>query len=215
MRFQDRREAGEALGRLLAQGEHARPVVLGLPRGGVPVAEEVARILGAPLDVLVVRKLGVPGYPELAMGAVGEGGAMILNEGVIASAGVPRDEVARCAERERAEVVRRTVRFREGRAGVDLAGRTAIVVDDGFATGATARAACRIARERGAARIVLSVPVAPPGTAASFDDSDETICCAEPRDFVAVGRHYADFTQVDDAEVVAILRSAHGGDAPS
>ena len=177
------------------------------------MAEEFARILGAPLDVLVVRKLGVPEYPELAMGAVGEGGAMVLNEGVIASAGVPRDEVARCAERERAEVVRRTARFREGRAGIDLAGRTAIVVDDGFATGATARAACRIARERGAARIVLAVPIAPPGTAASFEEADETICCAEPRDFVAVGRHYADFTQVDDAEVVAILRAAHGGDA--
>lgn len=207
-RFRDRREAGEALGRRVAERAFADPVVFGLPRGGVPVAAEVARALGAPLDVLVVRKLGVPGREELAMGAVGEDGAIVRNDDVIAAASVAESDVDLAATRERGEVERRAALFREGRAGADVAARTAVVVDDGLATGATARAGCRIARARGASRVVLAVPVAPHGTTDSFAEADETICLAAPRDFMSVGLHYVDFAQVDSSEVVAILRAA-------
>lgn len=168
--LQDRIEAGRLLGERLAE-EYAGTdaVVLGLPRGGVPVAAEVARRIRAPLDVLVVRKLGVPHHEEVAMGAVGEEGAIVRNTGVLGSAGVSAVEFERSERRERAEVAQRIWRFRGGREPVPLDGRTAIVVDDGMATGATAAVGCRIARARGAARVVLAVPVAPPDALAVFD----------------------------------------------
>lgn len=206
-RFLDRREAGLALGGLLSDRSFVHPVVLGLPRGGAPVADEVARLIDAPLDVLVVRKLGMPGHEELAMGAVGEGGSIVLNREVITAAGISAEQVGRAEMRERAEVERRTALFRDGRPRIPLVGREAIVVDDGLATGATARAACRVARAQGAERIVLAVPVAPHGTSEAFDEADETFCLTEPRDFMSVGMHYVDFTQVDDGEVTDILRS--------
>lgn len=193
----------------LAENPPADPVILGLPRGGVPVAAEIARALGAPLDVLVVRKLGVPWQPEVAMGAVGEGGAMVRNENVMSAARVGDHEFEQAARRERAEVGQRVARFREGRPAVELPGRTAVVVDDGVATGATARAACDIARARGAAAVLLAVPVAAPDAVSSLADAaDEIVCLDAPAGFMAVGMHYLDFRQVDDGEVVELLRAA-------
>lgn len=204
--FQNRIDAGRLLGeRVAAAHRSSDAVVLGLPRGGVPVAAEVARRLGAPLDVLVVRKLGVPGREEVAMGAVGEGGATVLNTGIIETVGISDDDLRRSELRERAEVEQRVGRFRSGRPPIELDGRTAIVVDDGMATGATAAVGCRIARARGAARVVLAVPVAAPDTLAAFDAADEIICVTAPSDFMAVGQFYVDFTQVEDDEVVRLL----------
>lgn len=206
-RFEDREQAGRMLAERLAQHPLTDPVVLGLPRGGVPVAAEVATVIDAPLDVLVVRKLGMPGHEEYAMGAVGEGGATALNER--ATAGVRPRDLERIEARERAEVEQRVARFREGRPAVDLHGRTAIIVDDGIATGATARAACAIARERGADVIVLAVPVAAPDSLVELEDAaDEIVCLHAPPGFMAVGMHYVDFRQVEDAEVVRLLRAA-------
>ena len=182
-------------------------VVCGLPRGGVPVAVEVARRLAAPLDVIVVRKLGVPHQPELALGAVGEGGVLVLNEDVVELAGVERAELAAIERRERAELERRALLFRGNRPRTPVAGRTAVLVDDGIATGATARAACQVARAQGAARVVLAVPVSPPRTAESMRRvADEVIVLETPADFAAVGQAYADFRATGDAEVVELLR---------
>jgi putative phosphoribosyl transferase len=186
-------------------------VVLGLPRGGVPVAYEVARELGAPLDVIVVRKLGLPFQPELAMGAIGEGGARVVDRELVHRALVSDRELAAVEARERAELDRRVRRFRGDRSPVPVRGRTAIVVDDGIATGSTARAACRVARAQGAARVVLAVPVAPPATLDELrasGDVDEVVCVETHDDFVAIGRFYADFTQTSDAEVVDLLARA-------
>lgn len=207
-RFRDRVEAGRMLAARLATERLNDPVVLGLPRGGVPVAAEVAAALDAPLDVLVVRKLGVPGQPEVAMGAVGEGGAIVRNDEVIALARVTADAFAAAEARERAEVEQRVRRFRGGSAAVDLHGRTAVVVDDGVATGATARAACAIARARGAAQVVLAVPVAAPDVLEQFAEADDVVCLSAPQGFMAVGMHYLDFRQTDDSEVMALLRQA-------
>src|SRR5439155_2041298 len=160
-RFRDRREAGVALAGRLEQLRDAHPVVLALPRGAVVVAPEVARALGAPLDVIVVRKLGVPFQPELGMGAIGEGGVRLLNHRLIVSARVSQPEVARVEAAERAELVRRARRYRGDRDRVEVAGRVAMVVDDGIATGFTARAAGEVARALGAARVVLAAPVGP------------------------------------------------------
>lgn len=188
----------------LAEHPLTEPVVLGLPRGGVPVAAEIAQALAAPLDVLVVRKLGFPGHEEFAMGAVGEGGARVLDQRV--AAGVSRRDLERIEAREAAEVEERVARFREGRPAIDLQGRTAVIVDDGVATGATARAACAIARARDAAAIVLAVPVAAPDSLAGLADAaDEIVCLYAPAGFMAVGMHYVDFRQVEDAEVVRLL----------
>lgn len=169
------------------------------------MASQVARAIGAPLDVLVVRKLGVPGHEEVAMGAVGEGDAIVLNRDVIASARIPERELRRSEARERAEVAQRVARFRAGRPPVALAGRTAIVVDDGMATGATAAVGCRIARAGGAERVVLAVPVAAPDVLAAFEAADEVVCLAAPPGFMAVGQFYDDFTQVQDDEVARLL----------
>jgi putative phosphoribosyl transferase len=199
------RELAGQLGHLVGQDL----VVLGLPRGGVPVACEVAGALGAPLDVIVVRKVGVPFQRELAMGAVGEGGVRVVNERVCQAALVGPDEFAAAAVREQAEVDRRARRFRGGRPPVPIAGRVAVVVDDGIATGATARAACRVARAHGAARVVLAVPVAARDTPERMRDvADEVVCLRRPRAFGSVGRWYLDFGQVSDAEVVALLELA-------
>jgi putative phosphoribosyl transferase len=216
VRFADRVQAG----RLLAAGlEHLRGqplVVLGLPRGGVPVSAEVAAALHAPLYVIVVRKLGVPFQPELGMGAVGEDGVRVVNADVVRLAGVSERELAEVEERERAEIERRALRFRAGGARVPLDGHVALVVDDGIATGSTARAACRVARAHGASRVVLAVPVAPPDWTEDMGDAaDEYVCLATPDPFYAVGQFYADFTQTTDEDVVACLHRAARPAAPA
>ena len=187
MLFADRADAGR---RLAARLEHLRGepvVVLGLPRGGVPVALEVARALSAPLDVIVVRKLGVPYQPELGMGAVGEDGVRVINHEVIQAARVPADELAAVQAREQAQVDARAARYRARRPRQPLAGRTAVVVDDGIATGSTARAACQVARAHGAARVVLAVPVAPQGWQARIAGAaDELVCADTLSDFFAM-----------------------------
>lgn len=206
--FRNRQDAGRRLGERLSRAGYADPIVLGLPRGGVPVAAEVARALDAPLDVLVVRKLGVPGQEEVAMGAVGEEGTIVVNDDVISGAAVTSAALRAAEARERAEVEARVRRFREGRRPAPLAERTAILVDDGIATGATARVACRIARARGAARVVLAAPVGPALAETTVREADEVVCLLTPRPFIAVGVHYADFAQTPDSEVVETLRAA-------
>ncbi|MER7918988.1 MULTISPECIES: phosphoribosyltransferase family protein [unclassified Streptomyces] len=209
MRFADRLEAGRGLGTRLLRLRGPDVVVLGLPRGGVPVAAEVAEALDAPLDVCLVRKLGVPYQPELAMGAIGEDGVRVLNDDVLRGTGVPDDELARVEERERRVLAERAARYRGECPAIPLAGRTALVVDDGVATGSTARVACRVARARGAARVVLAVPVAPRDfTRRLGGDADDVVCLLTPWDFAAVGQFYDDFTQTEDAEVTACLRRA-------
>ena len=187
------------------------PVVLGLPRGGVPVAAPVAVALGAPLDVLVVRKLGVPGQPELAMGAIGEQGARVLNDDIISHVRLQAGELAAVERRERDELEARVTRFRGDAGPVDITGRTAVIVDDGIATGATMRVACRVAHARGAARIVVATPVAAPdslGEIAAMPEVDEVVCLSAPHGFMAVGSHYLDFAQTPDAQVSALLAAA-------
>ena len=209
MGFADRRDAGRRLAARLQHLRGQRVVVLGLPRGGVPVAFEVARALGAPLDVIVVRKLGVPFQPELGMGAIGEGGVRVLSQDVIQRGGVSADELAAVEARERAELERRASRYRRGRLRQPLDGCCVVVVDDGIATGSTARAACQVARAQGAARVVLAVPVAPPGWQVRLGDvADELICVATPRSFFAIGQFYADFAQTTDEEVTDCLERA-------
>ncbi|XVQ86903.1 phosphoribosyltransferase [Microbispora siamensis] len=210
MVFVDRRDAGLRLGeRLRGLPGTEDAVVLGLPRGGVPVAFQVARALGAPLDVIVVRKLGVPYQPELGFGAIGEGGVRVVNPDVVRLANITRAEMAEVERRERVELERRARRFRGGREPVDLSGRTVIVVDDGIATGGTARAACRVARAHGASRVVLAVPVGAPETIASLRrDADEVVCLDTPDHFYAIGAWYDDFTQTSDEDVVECLRRA-------
>lgn len=215
MPFRDRKEAGRRLADEVLRLRDEQPVVLGLPRGGVPVAYEVARALDAPLDVVVVRKLGVPFQPELGMGAIGENGVRILNEEVLRYAHVSTADLARVEARERVELERRARRFRGDRHPVPVEGRTAIVVDDGLATGSTARAALEVVRAHGAARIVLAVPVAPPETVQSLEGiADEIVTLETPAHMVAIGAWYADFTQTSDDEVVALLDAAHRSAAP-
>ncbi|HWM21346.1 MAG TPA: phosphoribosyltransferase, partial [Ilumatobacteraceae bacterium] len=209
MMFIDRIDAGRRLAERLQSTRGADVVVLGLPRGGVPVALEVARALGAQLDVIVVRKLGVPSQPELAMGAIGEDGVRVVNDEVARHAAITDADFAAVEANERAELDRRARRFRGDRRRVRLDGRTVIVVDDGIATGSTALAACQVARADGAARVVLAVPVAPPGSAARFAaDVDELVCLATPRHFASVGQWYSDFSPTTDQEVVDCLADA-------
>ncbi|MFG2735549.1 phosphoribosyltransferase family protein [Streptomyces carpaticus] len=214
MTFVDRLDAGRRLAVAVGHLRGQDVVVIGLSRGGVPVAAEVARALWAPLDVGVVRKLGVPFQPEVAMGAIGEDGARIINDEVIRGAHITDRELAAVERTERTELTRRAQAYRAGRPRVSLRGRTALVVDDGMATGATARAACRSARERGAARVVLAVPVAPPDWAARVGrDADELVCPLTPADFAAVGQFYEDFAPTTDQEVVACLAHARPEEA--
>jgi putative phosphoribosyl transferase len=219
MPFVDRAEAGRRLAALLGHLSGEDVVVLGLPRGGVPVAAEVARALGAPLDVILVRKLGVPVQPELALGAIGEGSVRIINHEVVEVTGVTDAEIAMVEARERAELERRARRFRGGRPQEPLADRIAVIVDDGIATGATARAACQVARAHGARRVVLAAPVAPPSARVALAAAaDEVICAETPRHFLAIGEWYTDFAQTTDSEVVALLGAASGpraGPAPA
>ena len=206
MLFRDRAEAGRHLAERLRHLQGRPLVVLGLPRGGVVVAAEVARVLDAPLDVIVVRKLGVPTQPELAMGAVGEDGVEVRNDEVLRHVDVSPEGWATAVARERAEVERRARRFRGDRPRLPLAGRTVVIVDDGVATGSTARAACQVARAEGAAHVVVAVPVAPPAWTTRLDDvADELVCLETPRRFFAVGAAYADFTQLTDEQVVECL----------
>jgi len=210
--FADRADAGRRLGERLESvcGEDA--VVLGLPRGGVVVAFEVARRLDAPLDVIVVRKLGVPTRPELAMGAIGECRVRVINRDVVRRTRIGMEQIAAVEQRERDVLERRVARLRGGRAMPTLAGRTAIVVDDGIATGATASAACQVARVRAAAHVVMAAPVAAP---TALDDvrryADDVVCLETPDSFAGVGQWYADFTQNTDEEVSALLYRARGG----
>jgi len=210
--FTDRLDAARQLAERLGRFAGVDVTVLGLPRGGVPVAARVAAALGAPLDVIVVRKLGVPFQPELAMGAIGEGGARVLDADLVRMAGVDDRELAEVERRERAELERRVQRFRAARPRADLSGQTALIVDDGIATGSTARAACQVARAQGAARVVLAAPVAPPDVVARLAEvADEVVVCATPEPFYGVGQFYADFSQVDDDEVVDLLTAAGSG----
>ncbi|MEU4211018.1 alpha/beta family hydrolase [Streptomyces sp. NPDC026206] len=221
MRFDDRVDAGRRLAERLGHLRGADPVVLGLPRGGVPVAFEVARALAAPLDVILVRKLGVPYHRELGFGAIGEGGVRVIRNDIVRMSRVGEDDLAEVERAEESELARRAERFRAGQPRIPLEGRTAVVVDDGIATGATASAACQVARAQGAARVVLAVPVAPPDAAAAFrEEVDELVCLSTPALFSAVGEWYRDFSQTSDEEVVELLRqnaaeagSGGGGEA--
>ncbi|MFD8702082.1 phosphoribosyltransferase family protein [Kitasatospora sp. NPDC059648] len=218
--FTDRTDAGRRLAARLAHLAGPDTVVVALPRGGVPVAAEVATALDVPLDICVIRKLGVPYQPELAMGAIGEDGVRVLNEQVLRLAGVSDEQLAQVERRERTELARRARRYRGDRPASDLRGRTVVVVDDGIATGSTARAACRIVRARGAARVVLAVPVAPRDwTDRLTEVADELVCVDTPSPFFAIGEFYADFSQTDDEEVLRLLaearsRGGRGGGRP-
>ncbi|GLV91729.1 MULTISPECIES: phosphoribosyltransferase family protein [Streptomyces] len=215
MYFTDRADAGERLAEALRPLEAEHPVVLGLPRGGVPVAFPVARALGAPLDVIVVRKLGVPSHRELGFGAIGEGGVRVISEDIVRIGRVTREDLAAVEHAEEAELARQARRFRGDRPRVALGGRTVIVVDDGIATGATAAAACEVVRAQGAARVVLAVPVAPPDAVARLRGAaDEVVCLSSPPAFRAVGEWYRDFSQTADEEVVSLLAGAAAGPAP-
>lgn len=208
--FTDRIDAGRRLAQFLrARGLDSDVVVLGLPRGGVPVAAEVARELGAPLDVIVVRKIGLPGHAELAMGAVGEDRVRVLNDEVLRQASMTDEELEQLSASEWQEVERRAKEYRVVRARESLVDRTALIVDDGVATGATARAACQVATEHGARRVVLAVPVAPVGWTRAFQDvADRCFALETPRGFIAVGANYRDFGPTDEDEVKRCLAEA-------
>ena len=212
-RFENRHDGGRRLAELLSRyADREDVVVLGLPRGGVPVAFEVARALRAPLDVFLVRKLGVPGHEELAMGAIASGGIRVLNQDVVAATGIRQDEIEAVAEREQDEIDRRERAYRGDRPPLEVRGRTAILVDDGVATGATMRAAVAALRDRGAGTIVVAVPTAPPETCESLRrEVDEIVCLSTPDPFMAVGLWYRDFAPVSDEEVREVLERAASG----
>jgi putative phosphoribosyl transferase len=206
MTFRDRVDAGRQLAELLSRYRAEHPVVLALPRGGVPVAAEVADALGAPLDVLVVRKLGYPWQPELGMGAIAEGGVTVLNTDLIERIGADDDTIRSVQDRERVELERRVRRYRGDRPPLPVDGRTVILVDDGIATGSTAHAAIDVLKHRGAARVVLAAPVAPPEAVEDLRHvADEVVTVRTPRHFMAIGQFYDDFTQTGDEEVARLL----------
>lgn len=211
-RFRDRVDAGRVLARKLDR-YRGRPdlLVLALPRGGVPVAFEVARELGAPLDVFVVRKLGMPGHEEYAIGAIASGGVRIINEEAITAFGVTDDEIEAVTAAESAELERRERRYRDGRPPPEIAGKTVILVDDGLATGSTMRAAVEALREEGPARLVVAVPTAAPETCHEIGRLvDDMVCAMTPEPFYAVGLWYDDFGQTTDEEVHDLLALAAG-----
>jgi len=208
--YRDRRDAGRQLARLLEHYANQPDVlVFGLPRGGVPVAYEVALALGAPLDVFLVRKLGVPGHEELAMSAIASGGVRVLNEELVADLRIPRDRVEAVVAREEAELLRRDRLYRGDRPPPEVQGKTVILVDDGLATGSTMRAAAQALRNQDPAKIVAAVPVAAQSTCESLHDVvDEVVCELTPPDFYAVGLWYADFSPTSDDEVRTLLQDA-------
>jgi predicted phosphoribosyltransferase len=208
MPFVNRVEAGRLLAKALASYKGQHPVVLALPRGGVPVAAEIAPVLGAPLDLILVRKIGVPSQPELAMGAVVDGGAPITvrNDDVIRLTGVTEEEFAAVRAEQLAEIERRRVKYLGNRAHPDVAGRVTIVVDDGVATGATTRAALQATRMRKPSKLVLAVPVAPTDSLANLRElADDVVCLEDHEMFGAIGLYYSDFRQVSDDEVIKLL----------
>jgi predicted phosphoribosyltransferase len=208
MPFADRSDAGRRLAAALARYKDQRSLILALPRGGVPVAAEVAAALGAPLDVILVRKIGVPSQPELAMGAVVDGGAPVIvrNEDVIALEGIGETEFKAICEREMAEIDRRRRRYLGNRKAVEVSGRTVIVIDDGIATGATTRAALRATRVRKPRRLILAVPVAPADSLSAMrEEADEVVCLEVHEFFGAIGSYYRDFSQISDEAVIELL----------
>ncbi|HUF17182.1 MAG TPA: phosphoribosyltransferase [Thermoanaerobaculia bacterium] len=213
MHFRDRRHAGQVLTEsLLHYAGRDDVIVLALPRGGVPVGFEVTKKLGAPLDVFIVRKLGSPGHEELAMGAIASGGILVLNDDVVQSLRVSRQEIEQAAARELLELERRERLFRGDRAAPNLEGRVVILVDDGLATGSTMRAAVAAVRTQKPSRIVVAVPTGAPETCEEFrQDVDEVVCPSTPDYFRAVGMWYDDFTQTEDREVRSILEAAGAG----
>src|SRR5881275_1303285 len=208
--FPNREEAGRLLaGKLEKYAGRNDVIVLGLPRGGVPVAYEVAQRLGVPLDVFIVRKLGVPGFEELAAGAIASGGVRVLNEDVLRALPKADQIIESVTAKETAELERREQSYRDGRPAPELRDKTVILIDDGLATGATMRAAVKALRQRGAAKIVVAVPVGPPDTCREFEDeADEVVCASEPELFQAVGQYYEDFSQTSDEEVRELLAKA-------
>ncbi|MGB7847545.1 MAG: phosphoribosyltransferase [Candidatus Acidiferrum sp.] len=208
--FRDRTEAGQLLAQKLREyANRADVVVLALPRGGVPVAFEVARVLNAPLDVFVVRKLGVPGHEELAMGAIASGGVRVLNQDVLRVLGISRGLVDLVAQREQRELQRREREYRDGRSPADIRGRTVILVDDGLATGSSMRVAAIALKKKDPSKIIAAVPVGAPETCAEFEsDVDKVVCAASPEPFRAVGEWYRDFSQTSDEEVRDLLSEA-------
>lgn len=214
MQFRDRAEAGRRLAEALDHLAGSDAVVLGLPRGGVPVAFEVADRLGLPLDVVVVRKVGAPNNPEFGVGAVGEEGVVLLNRPTLDRLGLREEDLQATVEEEQAELARRLDRYRRGRPAAEIKGRTAVLVDDGVATGGSAKAAVEVLRERGAGKVVLAVPVGPPDSVAELEKlADEVICLETPASFMAVGSWYRDFGQTRDEQVVEMLEKAYDGRA--
>jgi putative phosphoribosyl transferase len=208
--FRDRADAGRILARQVARSVSGSDLlVLALPRGGVPVGFELARTIHADLDVFVVRKLGMPGHEELAIGAIATGGVRVLNEDLIRQLGLSAELIDPIAQREQQELERREALYRKGRAPAPVANRTVILVDDGLATGATMRAAVKALRVERAARIAVAVPVAPPETCEELrDEADEVICAETPEPFAAIGLWYENFTQTTDEEVRSLLEQA-------
>jgi predicted phosphoribosyltransferase len=216
MRFQDRTEAGRELARHLANyADRPDVVVLALPRGGVPVAYEVARALQAPLDVFLVRKLGVPGHEELAMGAIASGGVRVLNRDVLCALGISDAVVDMVAERAGEELRRREQLYRDDRPAPEVRGKTVVLVDDGLATGSTMRAAVAALRRLGPAHVVVAVPVGAAETCAELGEQAEVVCARTPEHFLAVGMWYDDFTQTGDDEVRELLARAAHDHAPA
>lgn len=206
MPFVDRVDAGRRLAAVLQEYRSRNPVIIGLPRGGVPVAREVALALAAPLDVIVVRKLGVPGHEELGLGAIAEDGVVVFNEDVVRSADATEDEVDAVIERESSVLRRRITQIRATHPATPLKDRVVIVVDDGLATGISARAACRVAKQRGAASVVLATPVAPSDWRRRLaGEADAFVAVEESDEFMAVGQFYEDFSAVEDEEVLRCL----------
>nr|WP_028168126.1 phosphoribosyltransferase [Bradyrhizobium elkanii] len=211
--FADRREAGRRLVPTLLKFKNDNPVVLALPRGGVPVAFEVAQALNAPLDVVLVRKIGAPGHEELGLGAVVDGAKpqVVMNDEIVRAIEPGADYLKAETSRQLLEIERRRCLYRDSEPPVDITGRTVIVIDDGIATGGTMRAVLKALSRAGTRRLVLAVPVAPPDTLEALNaEADEVICLMNPESFFAVGMHYRDFNQISDRQVVELLRRAKG-----